>query len=405
MNFSGWVPTVTGHLSFSSIGNATHPTKSSCIRLGNELCFMQQRDLLDVVLPFVDNTNVGRFVRETFSNHIIGITGRFTFLALCDIAPSGEYMSGSVFLIPEKDNSEIIKVIKKQFLCNEREYSEFQAAITNIKACQESAKSCASVKLFRNGKFYLQLENVRSAEEQNVVEKLVANQFFYFFKDVSHVHQHHDPKQDAITQLSPVLGESDESWIHETQHSLYREVIRFKRFRSEGALFRASGVLAYAQSFERSHVSGSKVSCEFNNQELEKSLSISRDELKHRDQKRIAFIETTRNWFFSLFGVVISATFLVRLAPSETTPQVNSLYYRFTEIVAQKPIPVVAIVVFFAWISSFVTHQNDPARFNIVRTMLRWFQGFHIRWFFISNLILTVVFAAMFYFFLIKLFL
>jgi len=87
----------------------------------------------------------------------------------------------------------------------------------------------------------------------------VAEQAYYFIKDVVHTHSHHDQTSDQITPLyrfgrrTDEPGHDDEvAWRRETLWSLSREIERLNR---EGDLTdqrRALGIIAYAEAFQGS---------------------------------------------------------------------------------------------------------------------------------------------------------
>lgn len=407
MVYIGWVPTVTGHLSFSAIGNAHHPSKCTSLRQKNAVCMMQFRDLLDVVLPYMDNNAVGRFCRETFANYIIGISGKFCFLADLREVVKEDCYAGTAYLVPLRDNQAKVRAWRKKMSSvphHSEEYEEINSSllgeVSGVAACK------AEVLLSRNGKLEIKFAEFNRVEEtaddQELLKRMVANQIFYFFKDVSHVHQHHDPKQDAITQVTKFNEAAPDEWISNTQHALYREVIRYKRFRTEKSLFRASGVLAYAKSFERSHASEASHPRKFNTDELQASLEVSREELRHNDQKKIAELDSIRTWFFALFGFVVSASFLVRSTPVSPTFEVHPILIKTTKFVAEEPVPVFFILVVLSFVTSFFSHRRDPASIQFVRTVLRWMQGFRMRWYMLANAMIASICAFIFYALLLK---
>lgn len=222
---------------------------------------------------------------------------------------------------------------------------------------------------------------------------------------MAHVHQHHDPSHDAITELTEHANPESAEWIKCTQQSLYRAVIRYKRFRNEKALFRASGILAYAQSFEKSHLNQKTKSHlkEFNREELKASLQVSRAEIKHFDQKRLSRTESIRNSFFALFGFIISVTFLARM-DKEFSVALHPSITGATTLIAEKPLPTIGLVILISCIYSFATHKNDPAEFELTRAAIRLLQGFQLRWNVIFNLMATLVLSWLCYLLLISAF-
>lgn len=394
MNFSGWVPTVTGHLSFSILGMGSFPNK--CIRseFVDGFAVLQKRDLLDVLIPYADDSSVLSFFREKMSNWMLRISGQFTFLMVANWPEEGkDCCSGRILMIANSQAKSAVKGIKNRLRTVERDKltkDELE------KIAEHDCCYCAEFTLERKGKLTISVEPQES--ETSTIDTLLANQAFYFVKDVAHVHQHHDPKHDAITEMT--LIESDnEAWMQHTSYSLYRAIIRYKRFRSEKALFRASGVLAYTKAFQTNYPTkeGAK---KFAHEELEQSLEVSRAELQHFDQKRIASIETFRNFFFALFGLAISVSYLSRLAnPADVV--VDPRVVQFAALLAQYPLHAVGSTVLASAFWMIITHQIEPADNEIVTWVARLFQNFRRRYFIVFNIILTAALCTVCYWLLI----
>lgn len=408
MRFDGWVPTVTGHLSFTAIGGSSFPSKCVSARNNATACVSQNRDLLDVVLPYSESTLVGRFVREYFANLVIGVSGQFCFATCLDRCSGGQEFSGKCYMVPLKGNRRNIWRNRRciggmsDYDDNFPEYRKrFEDEISRLSICT------SDIRISRTGHVIIEISEMPILEgardlDRALIAKLAANQIFYFLKDISHVHQHHDPKQDAITEVTPFHSDDPYRWVEKTQNALYREIIKYKRFKNEKSLFRASGVLSYAKSFENSIGVSAGVTRPFNTDELETSLRVSREELQHNDQKKIAEIDSARNWFFALFGFVVSVAFLVRAADPPPKIEVDDSLIEVTRFLAGNPIPIFFLILFVSFVTSFLTHRRDPARFQLVRAALRWTQGFRMRWYFLANVLFTMTFSAAFYFFLVQ---
>lgn len=85
----------------------------------------------------------------------------------------------------------------------------------------------------------------------------LAEQAYYFIKDMVHDHTHHDPTSDQITPLiyfdpaSVEEGHEDEvKWRRETMWALSREVERLNRGGNLVDQHRALGIIAYAEEFQ-----------------------------------------------------------------------------------------------------------------------------------------------------------
>lgn len=387
----GWVPTVTGNLSFSALGRGSFPSR--CLRVDTPEVFViyQKRDLLDVLVPYADDVNVAKFFREKIANLALKISGQFSFVMIATPEKLTECCTGKIYLVAHAHNNRALKEAKKAFRQSEptndaREL--FELAVSQM-SCYET-----KFELQRQGRLKI------SADDTTSVGGILANQTFFFVKDIAHVHQHHDPRHDAITEMTPHTDEFNAEWISKTQQALYRSIIRYKRFRNEKALFRASGILAYTQAFQNSYVRPPKAIADgkkYHQTELEQSLEVSRSEIKHFDQKRLAKIETFRNFFFALFGLAMSVTFLARLGgPVEV--EVDDRIVDLAILLAQNPIEAVGATFLASSVWMVATHQQDPADSEIVRWITRLTQSFRLRYFMLSNVVITGLLATASYY-------
>ena len=229
------------------------------------------------LVPYADDSSVAAFFREKLSNWVLRISGQFSFLMISDFPDDDrDCCTGTIIVIANKQGQGAIKKVKSRLRSVEKEQLS-QDELAEI----ASSDSCYKVEfqLERNGK--LTISAPPQQDEITTIDGVLANQVFYFVKDIAHVHQHRDPKHDSITEMSPINSD-DEIWKAQTSYSLYRSIIRYKRFRSEKALFRASGVLACTKAFQTNYPidQGAK---RFSHEELEQSLAVSRAELQHFD--------------------------------------------------------------------------------------------------------------------------
>lgn len=397
MKFSGWVPTVTGNLSFSVIGNGTFPSK--CIRtdFANGFSVLQRRDLLDVLVPYAEDNSFAQFFREKLVNWIWRISGKFSFLFIADDSKGdNEVCHGKIFIIAEALEKKKLKELRAWLNTEKRDVSVLEAE----KILLDSHIYSAEIMLERQGKVTISAKKLPDAANSdknnpNKIDFFLANQAFYFLKDICHVHQHHDPRHDAITELTDTNDE-EHAWKADTHHALYRAIIRYKRFRNEKALFRASGVLAYTKAFQNNYLKNDDSQKIFSYDELEQSLQVSRAELQHFDQKRLAKIETFKNFFFGLFGLAVSVSYLSRLKDVSDIP-VNEQIIVFATILAQYPFQVVGITILFSLFWMVVTHQIDPADSALMRWFTRMFQSFRLRYYILANILLTAIFSWLCY--------
>jgi hypothetical protein len=110
--------------------------------------------------------------------------------------------------------------------------------------------------LYRTGEFRLWYERNHVA-----VDELdgIARQVFYFLKDIAHTHSHHEPESDQIVHLARTkpgkygtAADCESYWRNETQWGLSRVFEQLHRSTGIGAQRRALGMLAYADAFQGS---------------------------------------------------------------------------------------------------------------------------------------------------------
>lgn len=390
MRFVGWVPTVTGHLSFTTLATGSFPTRCWRRERGDRLIALQRRDLLDVLVPYADSVEVVSYFREKLANIVIGISGRFWYVLDAREVDDGECLEGHIYMIPAAKNGDYIGALHSWLTSSVdlEGVDEFIAKTTDV--------SCYSVefRLERGGKASL---TPSSSGEGEQLRRLLANQAFFFLKDICHVHQHHHPTHDAITEVAEIKSDDREpDWIAQTQYSLYRAIIRFKRFKNEKALFRAAGILAYARSFDRSYGKENSFSKKFNVDELKESLAIGREELRHFQGRSLSFSETLRNTFFAAFGLVAAAGIYARLGGKQDF-DVDDSIITIAQYVASNPWKTAAFTFIASFLWAFRTHRIDASEFVFVRWVLRSVQGLRLRYAFLVHVAATFVFMLLCY--------
>ncbi len=392
-HFVGWVPTVTGHLSFTTIATGTFPTRCWRRESGKKFVAVQRRDLLDVLVPYADSIEVMRFFREKLANLVVGISGRFWYILDAQESADGETLSGSIHMVPAAKNRPFVKTLRS-WLATSGNLDVFDKITPKIKNA-----SCYSVEfsLERGGKASIFPDLVNGGSQ---LQHLLANQTFFFLKDISHVHQHHHPSHDAITEVEDVSSAEDKSeWIEQTQFCLYRAIIRFKRFKNEKALFRAAGILAYAQSFDRTYGEDSSLAKRFHVDELKESLAVGREERRHFHNRSLSVSETVRGFFFAAFGLVAATGIFARLGGAKDF-EVDQSLILVAQYVASNPWTAVGITALLSFAWAFFTHRLDPSEFRMLRLFLRLVQGFRLRWALVFHVLVTLFLIFLSYLFL-----
>lgn len=279
--YSGWVPTANGRLSFRHIGDTAYPTRTDYANRidGDEIRYIlvsQRRELNDALLPSL----TARF------SHRSG-TFDFILVARSDRATSHNeaVISGKIFIEPvirqnwatralqlfRRRNIEdpVIRLSAKvgeaiSRLTSGRSYAappspeDDHASIGRYLAAKASVH--VDFQLARDGvvrvsrpHFGLASLGERSTAEAQAIgidfPRYVAEQAYFFLRDVAHAHQHHEPQTDTLLGLQDTDA-SDEEWRNRLLFALHYHVIAQRRARDPAALVHAQGVIAYANSFE-----------------------------------------------------------------------------------------------------------------------------------------------------------
>lgn len=301
LSYAGWVPNVGSHLSFSLIGSrAGKGVVRLSVRveypqhIARVVCTLQTRTTDDMLLPpffarrqkpdlrqdwmLVAETQVieaptGVEVASPFRRNIMGRLRRPFELA----RPSIEKITtardeqgaliGQILIIPYEEDPEtrekqetMLASVRTRLSAAAREGGG-QTAIREVEALvKASVPSLVTVDfaLMRAGetRLWFSQENPQLDDEEH---RQIARQAYFFLKDMTHRHVHHDQLDDQITPLTRFKNatvkdrlESEVDWRRETLWSLSR--IADKRMGSEklNYLREALGILAYADAFQKS---------------------------------------------------------------------------------------------------------------------------------------------------------
>jgi len=291
-SYAGWVPTITGHLSFSLIGGPkivprchtfNRPAATGPVRL---LAVHQKRTAQDYIAP----PGALRLARPqaTQDYFLIARTGPADtpYVANGSVKTARDdqgVLSGIILVVPRERHPEM-KVRRRKFLADVRFQIERQfdrgadpqqvidAILHRIKHARLAGVACLTmeVALFRTGelrlwfdmKYFLGREIHAQAippslEELELAEALPA-QAYFFAKDVTHLHYHHEPDSDQLlplTRLKPSATSGDHefnelSWRRETLWGLARVVSQYRQRNTLYDFKKVLGVLAYADAFQ-----------------------------------------------------------------------------------------------------------------------------------------------------------
>lgn len=286
--YRGWVPVVSGYLSFSVVGDANHPTKAINVNVADQsnrfvICY-QKRPALDAPFPRL-SLLVSRLFPRARDDHWHASRREpnlwFLCLASCDKTADHRALEGWVYVFPRdvwRDKIEVrVRAGQEQLKKLENKSNGTLSAEMErpfaglLNYCAEHAAANGEFLLERNGAFSLTMLEPTQPEphhvgigfmgigKQSQTNRVVAlndrtlgevvSQCYYFVRDLAHTHQHHNAGSDQLTTLHYDDGGPDSSrWVRHSYYHLMRMVISLKRKREYGEMEAAIGVLSYART-------------------------------------------------------------------------------------------------------------------------------------------------------------
>ncbi|WP_332654074.1 hypothetical protein [Brevundimonas sp.] len=282
--YAGWIPTITGQLSFSLIGLGgaapdcvTANVEFQDAQVGHprrRVAVIQRRVTKDLPLTFQPIPYFFRSIAAEFI--LLGDTHPATRPVIHEgeAAPRHDeigVLSGEILVLPHhKDQPSV----ERSFVRKLREriatigdatpravIGGEDALAQELNALQDAAARGGLTlahfrfELYRTGEFRLQQVETIMVEpdgdlEQEEFDAILASQVYYFVKDIAHRHYHHRRSSDNLLPLTPLRGDDDVSWRRETLWSLARAVLEMRRSGKLPGHKSALGVLAYAEAFQ-----------------------------------------------------------------------------------------------------------------------------------------------------------
>lgn len=262
--YAGWVPNITGQLSFSLIG--LRGGSGGCVTANDEIVpdanpphrivlLTQKRVTRDIPLPFrlffparekqyILVAETAGTKRPTLANGKV------------EACPDELGMlKGKVFVVPyHHDETErrfakrTVAAVRKVIVSAALRGSDIVALRDEVfQALGRGRQSGvtileASFELYRTGELRVTIP----ASERPAL----ARQVYYFVKDASHRHYHHRRSSDNLLPLCPAPPDDDETWRRNTLWALTRTVLEARRRDKLEGYKSAIGVLAYAEAFQ-----------------------------------------------------------------------------------------------------------------------------------------------------------
>ncbi|RVT92971.1 hypothetical protein [Sphingomonas crocodyli] len=291
-SYAGWVPTISGHLSFSLIGSRelgldgcrsfNRQTSDGARRV---VAVLQRRAAQDSIIT----RRILKYFRPEIEQDflLIGCSGQaitpyFRGDTLKSSTDGQGVLAGLLVVIPhdaEKNNEnarnklldDIRAVLDDETHAAESVPDRLVNLLDQAKIATHTVGSYRmSFALFRTGEFrlwfdmpqFLQSNVYAQAVEQGIMEaetaRILPSQSYFFVKDVAHLHYHHEPHSDQLLPLVQLKAPSsltsvdtnEHDWRRDTLWGLARVVAQFRRQGRINDYKKALGILAYADAFQ-----------------------------------------------------------------------------------------------------------------------------------------------------------
>ena len=323
--YVGWIPTVSGRLSFSEFGNADYPTpciRSVCTDGANRVILnYQKRNLSDTTIPIVSQFPI---LKNFFDKIILRKDGSLWFCSTTFYDPENNLIYGKVFVFDKacwREKSEYlvrnkmdlfpasngnVEFIKEQLISLEGEIKNLSSTTLdyNIK---RSGKVEITFSACSQGESYV------NAVDEDIDEDIIT-QVYYYLKDCLHKHQHHSKNTDSILQI--YNKENVEDWKLETLYTLYRKIISRRRSKTIVDLSESLGVIAYANAFEKifaTHFSAMSDRVVYNKEEIKESIKATIYSLENTKTRFSIIYRDAAKSTLATGAILISAFALISL--------------------------------------------------------------------------------------------
>lgn len=300
LSYAGWVPNVGSHLSFSLIGSRAGKgvvRLSARVayedRIARVVCALQTRTTDDMLLP----PSLARRSKPDLQQHwmLVGETVAIDVPTGTESAkPKSRIFSprlltakqghapaidkittardeqgalvGRVLIIPYEEDPVAraeqqamlsrVKVSLSKAAFDRDGQTAIQDAETTVRE-SELGLVTVNFALMRTGeaRLWFESEHPQFNDEEH---RQIARQAYFFLKDMSHRHVHHDQLDDQITPLIRFKNETAEQrlkseveWRRETLWSLSRVADKLMASEKLNSLREALGMLAYADAFQK----------------------------------------------------------------------------------------------------------------------------------------------------------
>ncbi len=236
--YKGWIPVISGNLSFNEIGNTRQVKRFKKVNITDNTSKVQ------TIAMFGDRKlNDGWFpnwILRLFQQTTTFRTGMVCFSKGNSLQKRSELDGLAFFVRTGSVEQNIFDFINSNY-GSPTAMVDFFARTKNSVGIIKSAK----INIKRTGECTITFD----AEEE--ITEFVAQQFYFFIKDACHHHYHHNPSSDSITKAYRISEDHENEWKMETLFSLHRSIVAYRRYRNDKMLRDAIGISSYASTFEK----------------------------------------------------------------------------------------------------------------------------------------------------------
>lgn len=305
----GWIPTVTGNLSFSAVGNSSSPKRI--------ISAFREINGTQYVIVIIHRRTSDALFGEAL-NRIFNRDGRFTFFAIgkSEKGTNKGGFHGEIRLvccaIPDKfrERSRVITENARAQLAQDDDFIRTHEWVDQ-QACALSKTAgippvAAIIK--RSGECTVAVPDLLDDESSETLLK----QTYYFLRDAAHTHQHHEERSDTILTVYPEIDKIGRKWSERVLFALHRWIIQQKRRKDQIGAIRSTGILAYAEVFRKNHLKeNNNISMDrFSSEDLRASLQATEAELALHDNSSRRHIALLSSMLALLFIPVATFTFV-----------------------------------------------------------------------------------------------
>ncbi|MCC5979617.1 MAG: hypothetical protein JJU21_16270 [Salinarimonas sp.] len=273
--YSAWVSTAVGRLSFRHVGDTDHPVRTNYANRVDPadiryILVRQIRKLSDATFPLLTDTLTGR--SGTFAFVLAAQSDKATsrndakLIGRISIVPIKLYLRFLGKAVTTHPDTGIVAKVDEAIseLHRLRSYGPARSPEDDYSRIGDYLAQHVPIHvefmLARDGVVRMNKPEFRDASlgEESVNQAItigvdypryLAEQAYFFLRDVAHAHQHHEPQTDTLLGLQETDPE-DVEWRNRLLYALHHHVIGQRRIRNPEPLIRTQGVIAYARAFE-----------------------------------------------------------------------------------------------------------------------------------------------------------